>query len=227
MTQEINVPVDNSVSNVGNDETVAFLQQLFQRTPTIFITQLLIGLNILIWVLMVFSGAGIMGEDLVVFVHWGANYAPFTTNGEWWRLFTSIFLHFGIIHLGFNMFALYQIGPILERIYGNLGYLLIYLAAAITGGLASLLFYTPPIVSAGASGAIFGLYGALLGYLLCRKHCVPRPILIALRNNALWVVSIAFLIGLSDIQIDNAAHLGGLVGGFCFGIYYTSLFIRR
>lgn len=206
------------------DEAQAFWQQLAQRTPTVYMTPLLIGSNLLIWLLMVGAGAGIMGENLMVFLEWGANYAPLTRSGEWWRLLTSAFLHFGLMHLAFNLFALVQIGPLVEQMYGNVGYLLLYLAAAIAGSLASLVFHPQPVLSAGASGAIFGLYGALLGYLLVRRHSVPRAVLTPLRNHTLWFVGYSLVMGLSSVGIDNAAHVGGFVGGFVLGMVYTGLF---
>jgi rhomboid protease GluP len=113
-------------------------------------------------------------------IAWGANYGPDTiTNGQWWRLLTSMFLHIGIVHLAFNMIVLLQIGPFVERLVGNVGFLIVYFVSGFAGNVTSLV-WNPYTVSAGASGAIFGLYGLLLGFLLMsRRDSIPTDVLAA------------------------------------------------
>ena len=104
----------------------------------------------------------------------GAKYNPLILEGEWWRLITPMFLHIGLIHLVMNSFALYYLGTAVERIYGRYRFLFIYLFAGFAGTLASFLF-SPDSISAGASGGIFGLFGALLffGILLILAAIFP------------------------------------------------------
>src|SRR5207244_8055 len=113
---------------------------------------------------------------IVDLIRWGGDYAPRTTNGQWWRPVTSMFLHIGIIHLAMNMIALWSIGPFIERLVGNRSFLVLYLFAGVSGSMASLA-HAPTIVSAGASGAIFGLYGALAGFLLRAHGTLPKDVL--------------------------------------------------
>ena len=141
----------------------------------------------------------------------------FTTDGEWWRVFTSLFIHFEIIHLAFNMWALATFGPLTERLFGSVNYLLIYLAAGVSGSLASIS-WRPDINSAGASGAIFGVLGSLLAAHLRTGETFPSSVLRPLRNSTLIFAGYALLSGLQHEGIDNAAHLGGLAAGFLFGL---------
>jgi rhomboid protease GluP len=108
-------------------------------------------------------------------IAWGSNFGPYTTEGEWWRLFTSLFIHFGIAHLLLNMFALTAFGPLVERLFGSVNFLFVYLLAGIAGSLASIA-WNPGINSAGASGAIFGILGALMAVQLRAGATIPMDI---------------------------------------------------
>ncbi|TFD92288.1 rhomboid family intramembrane serine protease [Jeotgalibacillus sp. R-1-5s-1] len=143
-----------------------------------------------------------------VLIEYGAKYNPLIIEGEWWRLITPIFLHIGILHLLMNSLALYFLGPIVERIYGRFRFLLIYLTAGFTGSVMSFLFTES--ISAGASGAIFGLFGALL-YFGIRK---PGLFFRTMGANVLVIILINLVFGFSIPGIDNAGHIGGLLGGF-------------
>ncbi len=101
-------------------------------------------------------------------LNWGANWGPLTTAGEWWRILTACFLHFGIVHLLCNMYALLLAGLLAERLFGNWFYLAIYIGTGLASSLTSLWWH-PELICAGASGAIFGVYGALLGYLVNQR----------------------------------------------------------
>jgi membrane associated rhomboid family serine protease len=163
---------------------------------------------------MVFSGLGLMSFNASDLLAWGANFKPVTTDGQWWRLFTSIFLHGGLMHLLANMYALLFIGIFLEPQLGKTKYLLVYLFTGIVASLTSLWWHDAT-VSVGASGAIFGLYGVFLGLLLTKA--LPKAFANkAFLTSILLFVGYNLLMGLSA-GIDNAAHIGGLLSGLIVG----------
>jgi rhomboid protease GluP len=144
----------------------------------------------------------------------GALIPALVAQGEAWRLLSSVFLHSGAVHLGFNMISLYFLGSFVEVAFGRARFLALYLLSGLAGGLAYLYFggFNAPAV--GASGAIFGLLGGVLGYALRRgtfswQNPLIRQLLILLALN--------LYIGFSIPNISNTAHLGGLAGGFAFG----------
>jgi hypothetical protein len=130
----------------------------------------------------------------------------------------SLFLHFGIIHLAFNLWVLANIGPFIESLSGRISYLILYLVAGLGGGTASLVWH-PTTVSAGASGAIFGLYGALLAFLLRHRKVIAPESLKSLRKGAFVFLGYNVLFGLARPEVDMAAHLGGLCTGFLLGLF--------
>jgi rhomboid protease GluP len=150
-------------------------------------------------------------------IRWGAGYGPLTTNGQAWRLFTEMFLHFGIIHVGMNMFVLWQGGQLVERLFGNFAYLVIYIFSGLAGSFLSLYAH-PNSVAAGASGAVFGVYGALLGFLVAQRGTVPQAILKSLFGAAGMFVVYNIVFGFMVRGIDMYAHGGGLIGGFLLGM---------
>jgi rhomboid protease GluP len=149
-------------------------------------------------------------------VRWGSNYGPYTLAGEWWRLLTSCFIHFGLVHLALNMYALYQTGSTTERLFGRGRFLALYLFAGLTGSLASMV-WNPTINGAGASGAIFGVFGGLIAFTLDARNRVPRAVMTEHRNSTLLFAGYSLFYGAVHPNIDNAAHLGGLGGGFLMG----------
>jgi rhomboid protease GluP len=171
----------------------------------VFFTYLLLMINILIFFVVESVGDSQSVETLIDF---GAKYNPSIIEGEWWRIITSMFLHIGLLHLFMNMLAVYYLGSIVERIYGSLRFLFIYFLAGIGGGLASFAFSMN--VSAGASGALFGLFGALLYFGTIHKQIFLQT----MGKGVLLVIAINVVFGFTVPQIDNAAHLGGLLAGF-------------
>ncbi len=144
----------------------------------------------------------------------GALIPALVALGEWWRLVSSVFLHSGIAHLGFNMLALYFLGSFVEEAFGRARFFALYLLSGVSGGLAYLYFGEFDQAAVGASGAIFGLLGSVLGYSLRRgtfswQNPLIRQLLILLALN--------LYLGFSIPNISNTAHLGGLAGGFIFG----------
>jgi rhomboid protease GluP len=180
------------------------------------ITPILIGLNALVFLAMVVTGVSITEPTSLQLVQWGANFGPLTVSGQWWRLLTACFLHVGIIHIAINMFILYQAGMFTERLFGPVRYLAVYLIAGIGGNILGILLH-PNIVSAGASGAIFGVYGGLLAFLL-RNRAVVRPEAAkAIARSALIFLGYNLVYGLATPHTDLTAHIGGLFTGFVAG----------
>ncbi len=165
---------------------------------------------------MTASGVNMFQPDGRMVIAWGANFGPYTTGGQWWRLFTSMFLHFGIIHLALNMWVLYSNGRIVERLYGNTHFALLYVVSGLSGSIASLL-WNPMVNSAGASGAIFGVFGAQLAFMLDRRNQVPAGIMKEQSSSVVIFIVYSLIYGMSQKGIDNAAHLGGLAGGLLMG----------
>jgi membrane associated rhomboid family serine protease len=170
--------------------------------------QYLIVFNLLFFLATVVSG----GFSLSNLLRWGAKFGPLIAHGEWQRLILCIFLHGNLWHLFFNLYALFQLGRLVEGIYGQRKFLIVYLFSGITGSLFSFLFNFDRI-GVGASGAIFGLAGVLLsGGLKYRNTSLSR-----LGMNILPFILINLLIGFTVPAIDNAAHVGGLLGGMFLG----------
>ena len=145
----------------------------------------------------------------------GANYRPAVLAGEYWRLVTSMFLHGGLLHVAVNAWALYQLGALFEIWLGSIRLLITYFVTGIAGSLASILWTTGP--SVGASGAIFGVLGALIAFLLRRREGLNAGAKSLLSQLVGWAAINVFL-GFSVPGIDNAAHLGGCAAGFLLGL---------
>lgn len=204
---------------IKNAEEVNSVMNL--STGTMYVTWGIIAINLLVFIAMVVSGISFIspsGEDIV---KWGGNFSPYTNSGDWWRLITCVFVHIGIIHLLFNMYALYTIGVYLEPMLGKTKYIIAYLCTGVFASLASLWWHETPIASAGASGAIFGMYGVFLALL--STSLIPKHVRSKLLQSIGIFVGYNLLYGMKS-GIDNAAHIGGLVSGFAIGyIYYLEL----
>ena len=197
-------------------EQQAFEESLRRINARAVVTPVLVGLNCLVFVSMLFAGAGLVAPDPAIMVEWGSNFGPQTLGGEWWRLLTSTFLHWGVIHLAFNMWALWSIGLLTERLFGSIHFLVLYLFAGLCGGIASLLWH-PTVNSAGASGAIFGVMGALAVFIFKPETRIAPGIARPIARNALIFIGYNLLNGLTHAGIDNSAHVGGLLGGAAMG----------
>ena len=200
-----------------------FFNQLDALRTRVWVTPLLVALNVIVFVLMLLSGAGLFAFAPMVAQRWGSNFGQATfLHGQWWRLLSSTFIHFGLIHIAINMIALSQVGPIVERIFGSKRFLLLYLGAGMYGQLASLSFH-PDANGAGASGAIFGIVGGLLAFVLNPRNVVPPAVMKSIRARAIPVLLFNLGMGvvlyyLHYVSIDNVAHVGGLLGGIAMGI---------
>jgi len=190
----------------------AFWRALFHATPRVWVTPMLVGLNAAVFVVMVLSGVSPSRPTTLSLVRWGAEFGPLTTSGEWWRMLTNTFIHIGIIHIAMNMYGLWQVGFLVERLLGNGRFLVTYLLAGLAGSYASLVVH-PDVVSAGASGAIFGVFSALVGYLARHRGSIPKPMLKGLVNRSATFVVLNLVLGLQIRGIDLAAHGGGFACG--------------
>lgn len=192
--------------------------QVFIPTKDYFFTPILIFLNILVFVVMAFDGVSIVSPEAEDLLKWGANDRTSTLNGELWRLFSCVFVHIGIVHLILNLYALIFIGSILEPIIGKYKFIIGYLISGFIASTASLWWNTS-VISAGASGAIFGLFGIFLALLTTNylNKTTRKSMLIYI----FIYIGLNLMNGLNE-GIDAAAHLGGLVSGFIFGyaFYY-------
>jgi membrane associated rhomboid family serine protease len=171
----------------------------------------LIAANVAMFGVELASGIDPISPDVQGMVDLGASYAPLTLGGEWWRLGSSMFLHFGIVHLAMNMLCLHQARAV-ERLFGRLGFLAIYLLAGLGGGIAVLLV-SGNVVSAGASGAVFGVYGAFGAKLvLHRSQFAPDSWRNTMRRLGTFL-GLNAVIGVSVSSISLSAHIGGLIVG--------------
>lgn len=188
----------------------------------LYATYSIIAINIVVFILMVIDGAEIFTvTNGLVHVKWGSNVTALTLSGDWWRLITSTFIHFGIIHLAMNMYALYAAGVYLEPMLGKTKYIVAYLCTGIIAGIVSLWWHKEGLNGAGASGAIFGLYGVFLALLF--TNLIPKQVRSALLQSIGIFVVFNIVYGMRS-GIDNAAHIGGLLSGMLIGfIFYLEL----
>ncbi|MDQ6933257.1 MAG: rhomboid family intramembrane serine protease [Candidatus Eremiobacteraeota bacterium] len=173
------------------------------------LTRILVGINVLVYIWLSLSGGS---SDQRSLVDHGAIYGPSVAHGEYWRILTGTFLHSGILHIVLNMLALYQVGSLVEYLLGSPRMLAVYFLSALGAGFAVLRFnFDVPVV--GASGAIFGLFGALLAIGM---RLGPRGR--TLVSQALPIIILNILFGFSMKNIANSAHIGGLATGFIAGL---------
>ena len=173
-----------------------------------YLTYTLLAINVVMFGLAQLAGGT---EDPDVLLDFGAMFGPLISQGEYWRLLTAMFLHSGFMHLGFNALALFIFGQSVERSYGHAPFFLIYVLAGLAGSVTSYLFNSIAI-AAGASGAIFGVVGALAAFLLLQRRTFGKHAQNSLIGLAV-IVAINVIIGLTTPGIDNWAHGGGLVAG--------------
>ena len=198
--------ITNDINDKTIEETEKREKVMNNKKP--ILTYILILINVIVFALMYIYGNG--SEDIETLKNFGANYIPLVKSGEYIRLITSAFVHIGIIHLLSNMYALYVIGRQVEQLYGRMKYILIYFISAITGSLFTVVFSSSNTVAAGASGAIFGLLGALLYFGYSYRGYIGNSII----NQVLPAILLNLVIGFSSPNIGNSAHIGGLIGGY-------------
>lgn len=201
---------------VSEPSAAEFRDRLRTLTPRLWVTPFIVLANVAVFIYISLHGVSVLGAGGEEYLRFGVNFAPLTTDGEWWRLLTAIFVHFGALHLAFNLWALWDSGVLAERLYGNAHFLAVYLFAGLCGSCASL-YWNPDVACGGASGAVFGVFGALLAYTLVQRGAVPSAAFNRLRVSSSSFVAYALFMGFMHGGIDNAAHAGGLAGGFAMG----------
>lgn len=210
------------------------------RLPLWWFTAILIAVNVGLFVWQVLSGVDISQPQIKDAIYWGADYAPLTYLEEPWRLLSSMFFHFGLIHLMLNMWALYIFGSVAEQLVGRLYFIGLYLLAGLMGSLLSgyidlrntaqlLKQFDPallPHVGAGASGAVMGLGAALT--VLALLPPLPRQQFILDKKSLLLIMGLNLMIGFTIAGINNAAHMGGmLMGALLALLWYVSQRLGR
>ncbi len=190
------------------------LRGLFWPTRQYWVVPLLLDLNLLVWLAMTLSGVSGTAPTGHALARWGSNVSGLTWPHQPWRLVTSLFVHGGITHLLLNMASLWLLGVLLEVRTGGWRLLATYLASGVAASAATLWYHSGGINSTGASGAIFGLYGLLLTLLLSKKTVLDKWDRRGLLGLVLYLVLSNLISGLTG-NIDNIAHLGGLLLGLC------------
>lgn len=186
-----------------------------ERLAKPWVTYALIAANLAMFAFELSRGFSLTSPTPLQIAELGGSYPPLTLGGQWWRLGSSMFLHFGALHVGLNMLCLYQ-ARVAEQVFGRLGFLAIYLVAGLGGGIATLIV-SPNAVAAGASGAVFGVYGGFGAFLVLRRAQIePESWKRTARSiGQFLLINLAF--GLFAPGISLSAHVGGLVVGFAAG----------
>jgi membrane associated rhomboid family serine protease len=205
----------------AHNAPVPFVTQAAEQIPRgtrrldISVTHIIVGINVLVFVAMVATGSSLLLPTREQLLRWGANYGPLSLGAQPWRILTSNYVHVGIIHLGFNMWCLWNLGQLAERILGRLNFALLYTICGLAGSLASLWWH-PMVVGAGASGAIFGLAGASIAVFYLGHLPIAKAAMGGTMRSLLTFVGYNLLFGLTP-GIDNSAHIGGLAAGLVMG----------
>jgi len=220
---------------VAHAEREEFHDRIDYWSPSTPVIWGLLTLNIGIYFLMWLVRRGVSGRtlgsmmgwgwnspiDAIVrsyqLIDWGANKGSLTLRGEWWRMVTSLFLHGSLLHLAFNMIALWQVGQLVERLFGSVRFTALYLIAGVCGSIASVM-WNPNVNSVGASGAIFGIVGGLLAFTRRENSGVPPTVVNDLRGSLFPFLVFNLAAGFLYPHTDNAAHIGGLIGGWLAGL---------
>ena len=178
-------------------------------------THIIVGINVLVFMAMALTGASPINPSREQLLRWGANWGPLSLGSQPWRILTSNYVHVGIIHIAFNMWCLWNLGRLAERVLGRLNYVVLYTFCGLAGSLASLWWH-PMVVGAGASGAIFGLAGASIAIFYLGHLPIPKSAIQGTMRSLLMFVGYNLLFGLTP-GIDNSAHIGGLLAGLGMG----------
>lgn len=212
--------VQNEAAKRGEDapfQRVEVAPWARQGSSSMVVTQAIFGINVAVFIAMTLAGVSMLdnpaGQDLV---HWGANFGPLTVSGQWWRLLTCVFVHGGLLHIAFNMWCLWDLGRLAESVYGHWTFALVYLIAGLSASLASII-WNPVILSVGASGAIFGIAGALIASFYLGEFSLPKAAMTGMLRSVVVFVGYNLFFGAVIARTDNAAHVGGLLMGLLLG----------
>jgi rhomboid protease GluP len=189
---------------------------LRSQSSSMAVTQAIFAINVAVFVAMALAGVSIMEPTGQELIRWGANFSPYTVDGQWWRLLTCVFVHIGIIHIGFNMWCLWDLGRLAESLYGHWTFGAVYLITGLAASVASVAWH-PTGLSAGASGAIFGIAGALIASYYLGEFSLPRAAVAGTLRSVVMFAGYNLVFGAMWGRTDNAAHVGGLVSGLVLG----------
>ncbi|MBU3216896.1 rhomboid family intramembrane serine protease [Clostridium estertheticum] len=210
-SQNVKLEVVNDLVSVMNNNNLRSRPEKVNLQDKPWITIIIIAINVIMYGITAYlsymTNGSILNSDTNVLVLLGAKVNDLINQGQYYRLVTCMFLHGGIVHVAVNMYSLYAIGPMVESVYGKAKYLVIYFISGICASIFSYIFSTS--VSIGASGAIFGLLGAVLVFAITSKEKTGSAFI----KNILSVIFINIFIGATMPGIDNFAHVGGLIGG--------------
>ncbi len=208
--EKLELPVEHAEAPAAHRVSLA------DHAAAMPVTVAIIAINVIVYLLMVARHVSPTSPNIAQLQRWGADYGPLAFSGQWWRVITNVFVHIGIFHLLVNMWALWSLGALAERLYGRWLYLYIYLFCGVAGSIASLAWH-PTVTGAGASGAIFGLAGALIVTFRWGNLPIPSSIIRPILSTLIVFTVANVLFGLWTQFVDNAAHLGGLTSGLLVG----------
>jgi membrane associated rhomboid family serine protease len=201
-------------SPVQRVETAPWKRQ--QQSSSMVVTQAILGINVAVFAAMLLAGVSPLEPTGQQLVDWGANFGPYTIGGQWWRLLSCVFVHIGIAHIALNMWCLWGLGRLAESVYDRWTFGAVYLITGLGASVASLI-WNPIGVSAGASGAIFGIAGALISAFYLGEFALPKTVVSGLLTSVLKFAGYNLVLGAFLGHTDNAAHVGGLVWGLILG----------
>jgi rhomboid protease GluP len=192
------------------------------QSSSMAITQAIFGINVAVFVAMALAvhNVPVFGDAAwqELSVRLGANFGPYTLSGQWWRLLASVFIHGGLLHIAFNMWCLWNLGRLAESVYGHWTFAVVYLITGLSASLMSVAWHFPiPVSSVGASGAIFGIAGALLASFYLGEFSMPRAAMSGMLRSVATFVAYNLFFGAVMAGTDNAAHVGGLLMGLLLG----------
>jgi rhomboid protease GluP len=221
--------VQHEAAQRGEDSPIQRVETApwkLRQPNSMMVTQALIGINVAVFVVMALRGVSPVQPTIADLVYWGANYGPYTIAGQWWRLLTCVFVHIGIMHIALNMWCLWGLGRLAESVYDSWTFGAVYLITGLSASLASLA-WNPVGVSAGASGAIFGIAGALISAFYLGEFSLPKTVVSELLKSVLKFAGYNLVIGAFLGHTDNAAHVGGLVSGLVLGALIAKVAPQR
>ncbi|WP_024615191.1 rhomboid family intramembrane serine protease [Clostridium sp. Ade.TY] len=204
------VPLKECINIIDKEKERNEKVKIFKEYP---VTIILIAINVIVFIITAILSKNIIDINTLVLVECGAKVNYLINKGQIFRLLTAAFLHGGIVHILFNMYSLYIVGTVVEKIYGWKKYITIYILSALTSSLLSYIL-APMTISVGASGAIFGILGAFLYFAIKERKHLQRGIL----GNIIAVIVLNLYIGFTSTSIDNLGHIGGFLGGFILSI---------
>jgi len=211
--------VQHEAAQRGEENTIQRVETapwLRSESSSMMVTQAFFAINVIVFVAMAFAGVSFIEPSTQELRNWGANFGPLTLGGQWWRLITCVFVHGGILHIAFNLWCLWDLGALAESLYGHWTFPAVYLTTGVAASVASSIWH-PGATSVGASGAIFGIAGALIASFYLGEFSLPRAAISGTLRSVVMFAGYNLVFGAIWGRTDNAAHVGGLVSGLILG----------